>query len=231
MDEQPFIAEERTSDSPFVERVWRSHSERGGLFTSTAAIHSEIVLTRLRGETYLTVRGPETRPTIADCPPEAEFFGVVFKLGTFMPQLLPEGLLDRRDVTLRAAGKHSFWLEGSVWQYPDFENAEVFVDRLVRENLLVRDEAVDAVMHGRQPDFSERTVRRRFLRATGLTPGSIRQIKRARRALSLLQAGKPVLDTVHEAGYFDQPHLTRALKRFIGWTPAEIVQKSPHLSI
>jgi AraC-like DNA-binding protein len=36
---------------------------------------------------------------------------------------------------------------------------------------------------------------------------------------------------VQEAGYFDQPHLTRAFRRFIGWTPAAIVEKSPPLSI
>ena len=226
-----FRAEERPSDSLFVERVWQSRSERGGLFTSTAAAHSEIVVTRHQGETYLTVRGPETRPTSADCPPEAEFFGIVLKLGTFMPQLLPHGLLDRRDVTLPGAGKHSFWLDGSSWQYPDFDNAEAFVDRLIREGLLVRDDLVTAVMQGRRPDLSERTVRRRFLAATGLNPGSIRQIKRARKALDLIQSGLPVLDTVHEAGYFDQPHLTRALKRFIGWTPADIAGRSPPLSI
>ena len=226
-----FLAEERHSDSPIVERVWRSRSERGGLFTSTAAVYSEIVVTKHLGETYLTVRGPETGPTTADCPPEAEFFGIVVKLGAFMPELLPQGLLDRRDVTLPAAGKRSFWLDGSVWQYPDFDNAEAFVHKLVREGLLVRDELVGAVMRGRRPDLSERTVRRRFLTATGLNPRSIRQIRRARKALGLIQSGSPVLDTVHEAGYFDQPHLTRALKRFIGWTPAEIAERAPALSI
>lgn len=231
MSESPFIAEERPSDSRFIERVWRSRSERGGPFTSTAAIHSEIVLTEHRGETYLTVRGPETRPTTADCPAEAEFLGVVLELGTFMPHLLPKGLLDRRDVTLPTAGGRTFWLDSSVWQYPDFDNAEAFVDRLVREGLLVRDEVVGAVVQGRQPDLAERSVRRRFLTATGLTPGTIRQIRRARTALSLLQSGRPILDTVQEAGYFDQPHLTRGLKRFTGWTPAEIVEQAPPFSI
>jgi len=31
---------------------------------------------------------------------------------------------------------------------------------------------------------------------------------------------------VYEAGYFDQPHLTRALKHFIGLTPAQIMDRS-----
>jgi AraC-like DNA-binding protein len=35
-----------------------------------------------------------------------------------------------------------------------------------------------------------------------------------------------ILDTLHQAGYFDQPHLTRSLKYFIGQTPAQIMHHS-----
>jgi methylphosphotriester-DNA--protein-cysteine methyltransferase len=69
-----------------------------------------------------------------------------------------------------------------------------------------------------------RTVRHRFLRATGLSATHIRQMKRAQQAQALLQQGVSILDTVDEAGYFDQPHLTRSLKQFIGYTPAQIIR-------
>jgi hypothetical protein len=40
-------------------------------------------------------------------------------------------------------------------------------------------------------------------------------------------SGSPAaLDTIHEVGYFDQPHLTRSLKYFIGQTPAQLREKS-----
>jgi hypothetical protein len=32
----------------------------------------------------------------------------------------------------------------------------------------------------------------------------------------------PIVDVVHLAGFFDQPHLTRSLTRFVGKTPAQI---------
>jgi Transcriptional regulator containing an amidase domain and an AraC-type DNA-binding HTH domain len=35
-----------------------------------------------------------------------------------------------------------------------------------------------------------------------------------------------ILDVVYEAGYYDQPHLTRSLKYFIGQTPAQIMQEN-----
>jgi hypothetical protein len=44
-----------------------------------------MVVTRLRGRVSLTVRGPETKATMADCPVQGEWLGVLFKLGTFMP--------------------------------------------------------------------------------------------------------------------------------------------------
>ena len=67
------VFEDRPSDLPFVERVWRCHSERGGRFLSVASSHWEMVVTRLRGETTLTVRGPETKVTPLECPPEGEW--------------------------------------------------------------------------------------------------------------------------------------------------------------
>jgi methylphosphotriester-DNA--protein-cysteine methyltransferase len=98
---------------------------------------------------------------------------------------------------------------------------ETFVDRLARQGTLVRDPLVASALIEPPPDVPPRTVRHHFLRATGLSRDHIRQFERAQRAAALLGQGVPILDTVHEAGYFDQPHLTRELKRFIGKTPAQ----------
>ncbi len=218
--------EKRPSNSPFVERVWHSHSERASSFISTAAIHWEMVVTKYEGKTFLTVRGPETKPTPMGFPAEREWFGITFKLGTFMPHLPPGNLRDGRDANLPEATRKSFWLHGSVWQFPDFENADTFVDRLVREGLLVHDPVVEAVLQGHSQDLSLRSVQYRFLGATGLSHRMVQQIERARHAAALLEQGKSILDTVYEAGYFDQPHLTRALKRYLGQTPAQIARVS-----
>jgi methylphosphotriester-DNA--protein-cysteine methyltransferase len=40
----------------------------------------------------------------------------------------------------------------------------------------------------------------------------------------MLQQGASILDTVYSLGYFDQPHLTHALKRFMGQTPAQFAR-------
>ena len=84
---------------------------------------------------------------------------------------------------------------------------------------------MQAALDGQPVGASLRTVQRRFLQATGLRHGIICQIKRARYATVLLKQGASILDTVAEAGYFDQPHLTRSLRRFIGQTPAQLASR------
>ena len=116
------------------------------------------------------------------------------------------------------------WLDGSAWQVPDCENADTFVVRLVRAGLLAIDPAVRAALNGELADASLRTIQRRFLRATGVTRSAARQIERARYAALLLMRGDAIADVAHAAGYFDQPHLTRSLKRLIGQTPAELLR-------
>lgn len=222
-----FTCDERLSDSPFVERVWHSRSSDHNLpFTSLAETHWEMVVTKYRGKTTLTVRGPETRATPAYSPPDAEFVGIMFKPGAFMPHISPGMVMDRCDINLPEATGKSFWLGGASWQYFDFENADTFVNRLARGGLLAQEPVVQAALQGHLSELSLRSVQRRFLQATGLTHSTMLQIKRARYAAALLKQGVSILDVVFEAGYFDQPHLTRALKRFMGYTPAQIIDKN-----
>lgn len=217
--------EERLSDSPFVENVWRSYGETSVPFISIADARFNMVLTRYRGRTTVTLRGPEIRATPAYRPEGAEYIGIQFKPGTYMPHLPIKTIMDRQDLNLPAAGDHTFWLNGAAWQLPDFENADTFVDWLARDGLLVHEPAVAAAMQGQFNDLSPRSVQRRFLRATGLTQNTLRQIERARYAVVLLKQGVSILDTVELAGYFDQPHLTRSLRNFVGLTPAQITNK------
>ena len=84
-----FAFEGRSSRSPFVEQTWQTQSEPEESFISVAASHWEMVVTRQRGAARLTVRGPETKATTVPIPEDAEFFGIQFSLGTFMPGLLP----------------------------------------------------------------------------------------------------------------------------------------------
>jgi hypothetical protein len=217
-----FTFERGSSSSPLVETTWSTHSEVVvEPFLSVAVSHWEIVVTRQDAAAWLTVRGPETRPTTAPVPCDAAFLGIRFTHGTFMPALGPQHLVDG-SVTLPAAAPGSCWLDGTAWELPGPDDVDVFVERLVAAGLLVHDPVVAAAVHDDVATVSTRTLERRVVRATGLTRGMIRQIRRAEQAVELLGRGVPALDVVRLAGFADQPHLTRSLKRFIGRTPSQI---------
>ncbi|MEZ4671195.1 MAG: helix-turn-helix domain-containing protein [Anaerolineae bacterium] len=220
-----FVFDMRASESPLVEQVWYTRSVGGGSFMSSAGTNMELVFTRQVGKTTVTMRGPETQARPAPVPEDVEFMGIIFKLGTYIHPFPTYALLNG-SINLPDACRQSFWLYGAVWEIPNFENVDTFVARLTRQELLVRDDIVASVLEDQPHDLSIRSVRRHFLRSTGLTLSTIRKIERARQAAELLRQGKSILDTVFELGYFDQPHLTRALKYLIGQTPAQLISQN-----
>jgi len=217
-----FAMDERPADSPFVERIWRTRSAPHAAFISVAASYWQIVVWRQAGQTHVTLRGPETTATAVPIPAEAEFIGITIRLGAHLTGAAMEALVDR-DHTFPPGVAGSFRLDGSTWDFPDYDNAEVFVDRLARRGLIASDPLVTDLLQGQPAELTRRSVERRVRRATGLTLGRIRQIERAHDAAALLEQGATILDTVARTGYADQPHLTRSLRRFVGRTPGQIV--------
>lgn len=70
---------------------------------------------------------------------------------------------------------------------------------------------------------THRTLVARFRRATGWSPKAYAQVWRFHRLVAAVQNARPpdwaALAT--GSGYYDQPHVIRAFRRFTGWTPAE----------
>ena len=218
---------DRTERSDFVERIWRTPGVPDKAMISVAVPRWQIVVVEsAHAPTSVFVRGPETKASIVPIPQDAEFFGIEFKLGAFMPALAVETLVDiGRE--LDAASRTKVHLAGSDWEVPSFENAADFVAHLVKGGALVRDTVVEQTLLREPVAITERSVQRRFLRATGVTYGTVRQIDRAKRTAALLAAGTSILEAVEIAGYSDQAHMTRSLQRFLGKTPGKLVPGKP----
>ncbi len=219
------IHEQRLSDSPYVEAVTHGWTMSEGSTIRPAESNWHMVFVKEHSRTHSLVVGPLTTAGVASWGEGAEVLWVKFKLGVYMPHFPIRDFLDSEE-SLPGAASKSFWLKSAAWQFPDFENVDTFVNRLVRDEILVLDPIVDARSRDISLDIASRTMRHHFLRATGLTQSRIRQMKRAQQAARLLHQGVPILETVHEVGYFDQPHLNRALKEFVGHTPVQIAQSS-----
>src|SRR5690349_20567905 len=89
--------------APYVDMIWQTRTERAGTFVSEAAASWELVFTTYHGRTTVVARGPETKASNCDFPAGAAYFGITFKLGTFMPHLPLSSVRDRQDAPLPAA--------------------------------------------------------------------------------------------------------------------------------
>lgn len=213
--------EQRSSESPYIEMVMHGHSLAAGGAIRPAETHWHMVFVRELGNLHPLVVGPWSSAGVATWGAEAEILWVKFKLGVFMPHLSFDHLLDH-ELRLPAGVGPTFQLKSDHWELPSFENIETFINRLIHDEILVYDPLVGVVLDEEPHDFAPRTVRHRFQRATGLSPKQVQQVTRAQQAATLLRQGTSILDTIYEAGYYDQPHLTRALRQWVGYTPAQI---------
>jgi AraC-like DNA-binding protein len=70
-----------------------------------------------------------------------------------------------------------------------------------------------------------RHLRRIVLAEVGLTPKMYQQVVRLQRFVRAVDAGAPLAVAAAKAGYADQPHMTRDVRRFSGLTPADLAHQ------
>ena len=212
-------------------RVWAAECDSPTAFSSIASVNPGIGFARIRGVWTAHLRGPATTATPLSCPRDTEYFGVDFRLGAYLPMFLPAGLANLNDAVLPTLPDGRILLDGRDWEMPTPTNVDVFVDRLARAGLLVVDPLIDELRHGDVRGLPERTAQSRFVRAVGLSRRKLHVIERARRAARLLRAGATIADVVFDAGYHDQPHLTRSLRALVGYTPGEVARGDMFLDL
>ena len=211
----------RQSDSPWIDTVWTCTSEQVTEMTSVAGVCWGLVFWEQDGRAYAGITGPDTRAGTAPVPEGATFTGIDFAVGTSLRAVSTRELVGG-GVELPDTTRRTFRLDGSRLEIPGPDDAEALVERLVRDGIVVRDPLVAEVLRGHRPAVSTRTVERRFRAVTGLTRGTIQQIERARTAAGLLAAGEPAAGVVDKLGYFDESHLARTLRSYVGRTARQL---------
>lgn len=71
--------------------------------------------------------------------------------------------------------------------------------------------------------ISERQLERRFLTRVGLTPKRFASLRRFERAVALARASATLTEAALAAGYYDQSHFIRDVRRFADATPGELL--------
>jgi AraC-like DNA-binding protein len=100
--------------------------------------------------------------------------------------------------------------------------ADPLVERALRVLGAEPDEAASVARLARSLSMSERQLERRFLDRVGISPKRYASLRRFERAAALLGSGAPLGRVALDAGYYDQSHFTRELRRFAGMTPGAL---------
>jgi AraC-like DNA-binding protein len=187
----------------------------------------------------LIVAGPATRAVLPRVPASEPKVGVRFRVGAAGAALgLPAGELLDRSPTL-----------GEVWTGGDELTERVAEASGVRERLGLLVDAVaarvadvaavdplvrTAVLELSRPRtrvaalserlaISERQLRRRFEGAVGYSPRTLARVLRLQRFLALADGDEDLARVAAEAGYADQPHLTRDCAELAGLPAAALL--------
>ena len=188
----------------------------------------------------LVVAGPATAHVLAEIPPGVTAVGVRFGPGAAGAALgQPAHELQDRTVELAdlwgAAGRElterlalapprrrpGLLAEAVARRLRDAPPPDLVVTRaavLLAGGMPVRDA-------GREVALGERHLRRRFHEAVGYGPKTLQRIMRMRRFLDLVEAMREpdVGRAAVEAGYADQPHLTRESTALTGLPPVALL--------
>ena len=229
---------------PHFTRVWFNHIAPGP--SRTAAIVPDGCLDLQWFNGVLRVAGPDREAKVEVLPGGTTVIGLRFQAGSAVPWLgVPASEIINERVPLEA-----FW-EREARDLTEWANEARTVDGIARrlEAALARRAATvrppNAIARSmfrlvgasRQPgnwvirnlrdrlELSERTLRRHCHEAFGYGPKTLDRILRFQRFLRLAQSSHPggLAALAVDAGYSDQAHLSREMRRLAGVTPSAIV--------
>lgn len=168
--------------------------------------------------------GPDTGPSLSTIGRGEAYIRVQFRRGraTALVGTAMDETTDQR-VNLDAIWSDRRWAR--LRDEADVQAGLAILLDALRDRIHDRwqpDDAVERAMRGDDPGIGERQLRRRFRQTVGYGPATLRRIERFNDVRRL--CARPDVDlatAAAAAGYSDQAHLSREVKRLTGLTPRE----------
>ncbi|SKB02083.1 transcriptional regulator, AraC family [Agreia bicolorata] len=214
--------------------LWRSHDSAGG-----AVVPADGCVDLILRDGGVDVAGPSTRWITTGRDGGSGSFGLRLLPGRaghllgvdlheFADQLVPLDDLVVRGLAMRLR-EAMIPLEVGAGVDAALTSIAAEVAESSRWSESVREAASDAlpaeVVSG-EMSGSARSFRRRMLATFGYGYATLVRLERARRAQRLLRSGSPIASAAAEAGFADQPHLSREFRRLVGESPAQFAASS-----
>jgi AraC-like DNA-binding protein len=233
----------------FVDSLWCQQIAPGGNAPYSQRVLPDGCVDALWRDGVLSVAGPDTRWRMVRVPAGSSIVAVRFRPGAArllfgdMPASEVRdqqadladlwGARQVRELTERLGEAESPWAAADVLQGAALARLphSSDVDPMVRAAVRVLDTRRPApvTVVAERFGLSERQLRRRFVAAVGYGPKTLEGVFRMRRAMSLSEtisadgARLRAADVAMAAGYADQSHMTREMRRLTGMTPGELL--------
>ena len=206
----------RSSEHPYIDTVWQADSLEDGVYHATPDGSWDLIFSeKPDGKRLLFFSGQDTTPVSVPYEKGEKSLVISLTASTYLHPK-PEGF-----VPLPIHGD-TFQYEGYSFPLPTAENAEELIDLFVQRGILRNDEIVEGVLGDKQRAASKRSVQEHFRKATGITKKDFEQISRAQEAVRLLKQGVKPAEVATTAGYTDQAHMIRSLKKIMGRLPSDV---------
>lgn len=216
---------ERQSDSDFVASVWTCIAREATTRTVLADPSISLSLVKEAGKTIVILAGPETRPRSKSLAEDYACMTIRLKPGVLLKGFPVQEFVNK-SLTLSVDAGSRFWFDGTPLQFPEFDDAELFINQLQKQGYLSREITKSRNMQA--ANLSSRTYARLIKHTTGLSPYQLHQLQRLQRAFKLLKQGVSATVVAGELNFVDQSHLTRVSKQFFGHTPKQLLGL-PHI--
>src|SRR5688572_23855751 len=113
--------EGRYSTSPYIQAIWQGQSDDNYAPVCPADPHWNLLFTRDGKNIRVAVEGALSKAKAKFEPYAREFLVIRFQLGVFMPNFPIISLRDS-DLVLPEAMRQRFWLNGTSWEIPSYDN-------------------------------------------------------------------------------------------------------------
>ena len=215
------IFNSRSSSLEAIDTVWTAQALTDGVYNATPDGSWDLIhIEKPGGEHLVFLTGQQSQA--ASVPYQAGEISVVISFAAhFFLQsgpLPPDGAV----IEFLPVEAGRFVLAHLELPLPTYDNAELIAAELLSAGVLRMDPVVTGGLGLTTFAASERSLQRHFRDATGLAQKDFEQIRRAQEAVRLLQAGGKPADVTVAAGYTDQAHMTKSIKRIMGRVPTKV---------
>lgn len=212
----------RDSSHPLIDTVWATKNLEDGVYVATPdGSWDLIVLVQPDGSKSMMLTGQATKPMNVPYKKGTNSVVISFAPGAYTPAYPSKKLVDSFEMLPSKDADH-FALADHIFAYPTFEAAEELVEQMIAVGILLADPIVYGASRGVPKASSSRSEQRHFVENTGLRPKDFAQIERAQEAVRQLKKGKKPRDVAADAGFADQPHLAKSLKKIMGARPSDV---------